>query len=127
MANRGYSVANSKKKFESMQPYEPDFIVANCPGCAMFMDKWQYTISEMEGTTYGQDGYGIPVLTYEELTALVLGYDPWEIGLQMHQVSVEPLLDKMGIPYDPEAKFKNIRGEDIGVPKCPTYLRVSKL
>ena len=58
MANRGYSVANSKKKFESMQPYEPDFIVANCPGCAMFMDKWQYTISEMEGTTYGQDGYG---------------------------------------------------------------------
>lgn len=34
MANRGYSVANSKKKFESMQPYEPDFIVANCPGCA---------------------------------------------------------------------------------------------
>ena len=60
MANRGYSVANSKKKFESMQPYEPDFIVANCPGCAMFMDKWQYTISEMEGTTYGQDGYGIP-------------------------------------------------------------------
>ena len=118
---------NSKKKFESMQPYEPDFIVANCPGCAMFMDKWQYTISEMEGTTYGQDGYGIPVLTYEELTALVLGYDPWEIGLQMHQVSVEPLLDKMGIPYDPEAKFKNIRGEDIGAPKCPTYLRVSKL
>lgn len=96
MANRGYSVANSKKKFESMQPYEPDFIVANCPGCAMFMDKWQYTISEMEGTTYDKDGYGIPVLTYEELTALVLGYDPWEIGLQMHQVSVEPLLDKMG-------------------------------
>ena len=90
MANRGYSVANSKKKFESMQPYEPDFIVANCPGCAMFMDKWQYTISEMEGTTYGQDGYGIPVLTYEELTALVLGYDPWEIGLQMHQVSGTP-------------------------------------
>ena len=127
MANRGYSVANSKKKFESMQPYEPDFIVANCPGCAMFMDKWQYTISEMEGTTYGQNGYGIPVLTYEELTALVLGYDPWEIGLQMHQVSVEPLLDKMGIPYDPEAKFKNIRGEDIGAPKCPTYLRIAKL
>ena len=127
MANRGYSVANSKKKFESMQPYEPDFIVANCPGCAMFMDKWQYTINEMEGTTYDKDGYGIPVLTYEELTALVLGYDPWEIGLQMHQVSVEPLLDKMGIPYDPEAKFKNIRGENIGAPKCPTYLRVANL
>ena len=48
-ANRGYSVANSHKKLESMAPYKPDFIVANCPGCAMFLDKWQYTIAEMEG------------------------------------------------------------------------------
>ena len=78
----------------------------------------------MEGTTYGPDGYGIPVLTYEEVAALVLGYDPWEIGLQMHQVSVEPLLDKMGIRYDPAAKYKNIRGEDMGHPQCPTYLKV---
>lgn len=117
-------MANSKKKFESMQPYEPDFIVANCPGCAMFLDKWQYTISEMEGTTYGRDGYGIPVLTYEELAGLVLGYDPWELGLQMHQVAVEPLLNKMGVPYDPEKKYVSSEGKDIGRPKCPTYLKV---
>ncbi len=78
----------------------------------------------MEGITYGKNGYGIPVLTYEEVAALVLGYDPWEIGLQMHQVSVEPLLEKMGIDYDPDAKYKNVRGEDMGVPACPTYLKV---
>ena len=36
-ANRGYSIANSHKKLESMAPYKPDFIVANCPGCAMFL------------------------------------------------------------------------------------------
>lgn len=89
----------------------------------MFLDKWQYTISEMEGITYGKEGRGIPVLTYEEAAALVLGYDPWEIGLQMHQVNVEPLLDKMGIPYDPEAKYKNLRGGSMGRPKCPTYLK----
>ncbi|MDR1757060.1 MAG: heterodisulfide reductase subunit B [Culturomica sp.] len=126
MANRGFSVANSKKKFESMQAYEPDFIVANCPGCAMFLDKWQYTLSEMEGVTYGQHGFGIPVFTYEELTALVLGYDPWEIGLQMHQVAVEPFLDKIGIAYDPEAKYLNSRGESMGRPACPTYMKVIK-
>ena len=63
-ANRGYSLSNSKKKFESMQPYHPDFIVANCPGCAMFLDRWQYTIAEMEGITYDESGMGIPVLTY---------------------------------------------------------------
>ena len=38
-----------RKKFESMNPYKPDMIITNCPGCPMFLDKWQYAISEMEG------------------------------------------------------------------------------
>jgi len=115
-ANRGYSIANSHKKLESMAPYKPDFIVANCPGCAMFLDKWQYAIAEMEGTTYGENGHGIPVLTYEEMAGLVLGYDPWALGMQMHQVDVEPLLDKMGIDYDPAAKYLGRNGKFIGKP-----------
>ncbi|MFI3319716.1 MAG: heterodisulfide reductase-related iron-sulfur binding cluster [Rikenellaceae bacterium] len=115
-ANRGYSIANSQKKLESMSPYRPDFIVANCPGCAMFLDKWQYAIAEMEGITYGDQGRGIPVLTYEEMAGLVLGYDPWELGMQMHQVDVEPLLDKMGVSYDPAAKYLGRSGKFIGKP-----------
>lgn len=121
-ANRGYSVANSKKKFESMQPFEPDMILANCPGCTMFMDKWQYTISELEGKTFGKDNEGIPVLTYEEVAGLILGYDPWDLGLQMHQTPVEPLLDKMGIDYDPAKKYKGLNNLDLGQPKQPTVL-----
>ncbi len=116
-ANRGYSIANSQKKLESMAPYRPDFIVANCPGCAMFLDKWQYAIAEMEGTIYGADGHGIPVLTYEEMAGLVLGYDPWQLGMQMHQVDVEPLLDKMGVEYDPAAKYLGRDGKYIGKPE----------
>lgn len=116
-ANRGYSIANSHKKLESMAPYKPDFIVANCPGCAMFLDKWQYAIAEMEGTTYGENGHGIPVLTYEEMAGLVLGYDPWVLGMQMHQVDVEPLLDKMGVEYDPAAKYLGRNGKYIGNPR----------
>ncbi len=115
-ANRGYSIANSQKKLESMAPYRPDFIVCNCPGCTMFLDKWQYAIAEMEGTTYGIDGAGIPVLTYEEMAGLVLGYDPWRLGLQMHQVDVEPLLDKMGVEYDPTTKYLGGNGKYIGQP-----------
>lgn len=115
-ANRGYSIANSQKKFESMAPFRPDFIVSNCPGCPMFLDRWQYAIAEMEGVTYGPDGQGIPVLTYEEMAGLVLGYDPWELGLQMHQVAVEPLLDKMGVQYDPAAKYLGKNGKYIGQP-----------
>ena len=122
-SNRGYSVSNSKKKFDSMLPYHPDLIIANCPGCTFFLDRWQYVISEMEGKTYGKDGYGIPVLTYEELAGLLLGYNPWDMGLQVHQVAVEPLLDKLGIGYDPDKKYKGINGLVLGKPEMPNNLK----
>lgn len=115
-ANRSYSLSNSKRKFESMEPYRPDFIVANCPGCAMFLDKWQYTLAMMEGRTYGAEGKAIPVLTYEEMAALVMGVDPWDMGMQMHEVDVEQLLDKVGIEYDPDKKYLGVDGKDIGKP-----------
>lgn len=122
-ANRGFSVASSKKKFDSMQPYKPDMIITNCPGCPMFLDKWQYAISELEGITYGTDGLGIPVFTFEEVAGLVLGYDPWDIGLQVHQVAVEPLLDKMGIRYEPAKKYLGVNGKYLGKPQMPEILK----
>lgn len=122
-SNRSYSVTNSKKKFDSMEAYKPDLIIANCPGCTFFLDRWQYVIAEMEGKTYGENGYGIPVLTYEELAGLLLSYNPWDIGLQTHQVSIEPLLEKLGIKYDPVMKYKGLNGEDLGKPELPLVLR----
>lgn len=122
-ANRGFSVSCSHKKFESMEPYQPDMIITNCPGCPMFMDKWQYAIAEMSGKTYGQNGYGIPVFTYEEVAGLVLGYSPWDLGLQVHQVAVEPLLNKMGIQYDKAAKYK-LNIADATEPMKPGVLKV---
>ena len=116
-ANRGYSLSASKKKFESMEPYEPDMIITNCPGCPMFLDRWQYVLGETEGKTYGKNGKGIPVFTFEEVAGLVLGYDPWEIGLQMHQVDTEPVLDKMGIEYDPDLKYRGTGGKYLGQPQ----------
>jgi len=123
-ANRGYSISCSRKKFESMEPYKPDMIITNCPGCPMFLDRWQYAIGEMEHKTYGQDGFGIPVFTYEEVAGLVLGYDPWDLGLQMHQTATEPLLDKMGIKYDPNKKYLGLKGKEIGKPVMPEILKV---
>jgi heterodisulfide reductase subunit B1 len=116
-SNRGYSISQSKIKLESMQSYEPDLIVANCPGCAMFLDRWQYTLEETEGSVYGKNGRKIPVLSHEELSGIVLGYDPWEIGLQTHQVPVEELLDKIGIPYNPDLKYADRQGNLIGEPE----------
>jgi heterodisulfide reductase subunit B len=105
-ANRGFSIACSREKFESMMPYKPDMIITNCPGCPMFLDRWQHVIHEMEGKGYGRNNEGIPVFTYEEVAGLVLGYDPWDLGLQMHQTDCEPVLEKMGIEYDPDGKYE---------------------
>ncbi len=118
-ANRGYSIACSKRKFESMAPYNPDFIITNCPGCPMFLDRWQYVIHEMEGKSYGPSGQGIPVLTFEELAGLMLGYNPWDVGLQTHQIDVEPLLDKIGIEYNKDDKYRDKDGNYIGRPDVP--------
>ena len=122
-ANRGFSISSSKKKFDSMESYKPDMIITNCPGCPMFLDKWQYAIAELEGKTYGSDGMGIPVFTFEEVAGLVLGYDPWDIGLQVHQVAVEPLLNKMGIEYDPTKKYLGVNGKYLGKPEMPGVLK----
>jgi len=121
--NRGYSLSNSRKKFESLQHYHPDLILTNCPGCAYFLDRWQYAISEMEHKTYDKEGYGIPVLTYEEFAGLVLGYDPWDLGIQLHQVDVEPLLMKLGINYNASAKYLGLNGVNLGRPIKPEFLK----
>ena len=122
-SNRGYSVSNSRKKFESMEAYQPDMIITNCPGCPMFLDRWQYVISEMEGKTYGLDNHGIPVFTFEEVAGILLGYDPWDVGLQVHQVAVEPVLDKIGIDYDLSTKYLGKFGKNLGKPEKPTLLQ----
>ncbi|MDT8308603.1 MAG: heterodisulfide reductase-related iron-sulfur binding cluster, partial [Bacteroidales bacterium] len=115
--NRSYSISNAKKKFVSMEPYKPDAIVTNCPGCNMFLDRWQYALAQIEGKTFGGGSNGIPVLSQEELAGLVLGYDPWDIGLQMHQVDLEPLLKKMGVVYDPEKKYIGINKKQLKTPE----------
>ena len=90
----------------------------------MFLDKWQYTIAEMEHKTYDKEGYGIPVLTYEELTGLLLGYDPWTLGLQLHQVQSERLMDKMGIVYNENEKYNGVGGKRLQRPRVPNCLKV---
>jgi len=122
-SNRGFPISNSRKKFESMEAYKPDMIITNCPGCPMFLDRWQYVISEMEGKTYGADNHGIPVFTFEEVAGILLGYDPWDVGLQVHQVATEPILDKIGIAYNKTTKYLGKYGQDLGKPAKPSILQ----
>jgi hypothetical protein len=60
----------------------------------------------------------------EELAAHCLGYNPWEIGLQMHQVTPEPLLRKMGVHVEVDKKYLGMNGKEMGEPNKPRVLRV---
>ncbi|MGD1081643.1 MAG: heterodisulfide reductase-related iron-sulfur binding cluster [Candidatus Sulfotelmatobacter sp.] len=94
--NRGYTMACVLKKLDSMEPWEPDAILTNCPGCNVMLDKGQWAIEQMCGRAFN-----IPTLSYTELAGLLLGWDPYDVvGIQAHTVPVEPLLDTLGIPYD---------------------------
>ncbi len=99
--NRGYTMACVLKKLRSMAPYKPDLMLTNCPGCNQFLDREQWAVQEMTGEVYN-----IPVLSYAELAGLLLGFDPYEqVGIQSHTVAVEPLLEKIGIPYGKEFRL----------------------
>lgn len=95
--NRGFTVACVRKKLESMAPFRPDLMLTNCPGCLMTLDREQWAVSDLTGVDYE-----IPVLNYAELAGLLLGWDPYDVvGIQGHSTPVEPLLERLGIPYDP--------------------------
>jgi heterodisulfide reductase subunit B1 len=91
MIDREYPRALLRRKLASIREVEPDLIIAQCPGCMFNLDYYQETLEESVGPL------DIPVLYFSELVALALGASPSDIGLDMHAVPVEPLLEKLGI------------------------------
>lgn len=92
MLDREYPRTLLRRKFASIANAAPDVIVTQCPGCTFNLDYYQETLEDDVGPL------NIPVLYFSELIALALGADPLAIGLDMHAVPVEPLLEKLGIP-----------------------------
>ena len=87
MLDREYPRTVLKRKFASIGEASPDVIITQCPGCTFNLDYYQETVDPLD----------IPVLYFSEMAALALGVDPYEIGLDMHAVPVEPLLERLGI------------------------------
>lgn len=91
LLDREYPRTILRRKFASIQKAKPDVIITQCPGCTFNLDYYQETVAKQAGMP------DVPVLYFSELAALALGADPYEIGLDMHAVPVEPLLEKAGI------------------------------
>lgn len=95
LVNRPFTRSALRQKLLSIQQeVDPDVILVNCTGCGTTFDKNQWIQKAL-----GEE-YHYPVLFYSQLAALALGADPYrEAGLNFHATPLEPLLEKMGVPY----------------------------
>ncbi len=80
----------ANEKLYNMTQADADVIVNVCPFCQLQLDRGQVEIKEKFG-----DSYDLPVLHYNQLLGIAQGMNPEELGLDAHEISVEPLLAKI--------------------------------
>ncbi len=80
----------ANEKLYNMTQADADVIVNVCPFCQLQLDRGQVEIKEKFG-----DSYDLPVLHYNQLLGIAQGMNPEELGLDVHEISVEPLLGKI--------------------------------
>jgi heterodisulfide reductase subunit B len=69
-----------------------DALVLICPFCGIMYDRYQKLMAaEVEREL------NIPVLYYPQLLGLALGLDPEELGFDINSISVDGLLEKVGV------------------------------
>ncbi len=78
------------KKLTSIKKVEPDLILVHCPGCLLTLDRFQPILEEETGVELR-----IPVIHYAELTALLLGANPDEIGAAAHQTRIDRVIERI--------------------------------
>jgi len=82
------SMASARLKLFELEQLGADAIVVVCPACFGQFETQQMVIKKHHETL------NIPVFYYSELAALALGFEPAELGLDMHRIDVQPFFDK---------------------------------
>ena len=68
-----------------------DCIVNVCSFCHL-----QYEVSQVQlNKELGEKKYQIPVLYFTQLLGLAMGLDPVELGLGVHMINTQPVIDKI--------------------------------
>ncbi len=83
--------AMTRKKLETLSG-KVDAMVLICPFCGIMYDRYQKLMAaEVEKE------FGVPVLYYPQLLGLALGIDPEALGFDVNSVSVDGVLEKVGV------------------------------
>lgn len=84
------SMASARLKLLELDQLNADAMTVLCPACFLQFDSQQGVIQR-----HNQD-LNVPVFYYTELLALALGFEPDELGLDMHRASVQRFFDTWG-------------------------------
>ncbi len=82
------SMASARMKLQELDQLGADALIVICPACFQQFETQQLVIQKH------YERLSIPVLYYTELAGLALGLPPEDLGLDMHRIPVEPLLER---------------------------------
>jgi heterodisulfide reductase subunit B len=77
----------AKVKLEEIKKTDAVAIVTVCPACYDMLEKAEFAFFDPENF--------VPVINLIELVALGLGFSPEEIGLDIHRIPIERILEKL--------------------------------
>jgi len=88
----GLAKTMTLNKLETLAEAGVDALVLICPFCGIMYDRYQKLLAaELEKE------FNIPVLYYPQLLGLALGLDPEDLGFDINSISVDGLLEKVGV------------------------------
>ncbi|HHI30328.1 MAG TPA: heterodisulfide reductase [Candidatus Methanoperedenaceae archaeon] len=90
LLDQEYCKKIAERKLTSMKKVKPDLILVHCPGCLLTLDYFQAILEKETGVEFK-----IPVMHYAELTAMLLGASPTEIGAAAHHTKIDRLIERI--------------------------------
>jgi heterodisulfide reductase subunit B len=82
----------TREKLQHMKKHRIEAVAVACPSCFSQFDRGQMMLERRH-----HDGFAVPTLFISQFLGLALGLDRKNLGLGDHRISLDPLLERIGV------------------------------